>query len=162
VPVYAWDGRVELVYTLEDWSHRKHDVRCFVALLWTDCNYGGQRPWFECPAVRNGVPCGRRVAKLYLSGRHFLCRHCQGLAYQSQRESGFLRAMAASDKINNRLGSQESFMYSPFPIKPKGMHWETYSRLRRRSLRYEQRAVRALEAILGPMAEVHRRLTGEQ
>src|SRR5215218_9436332 len=46
-----------------------------VPLTWTPCTYGGRRPWFVCPGVVEGRPCGRRVAKLYDHGTHFLCRH---------------------------------------------------------------------------------------
>ena len=37
--------------------------------------------------VRNNVACGRRVRKLYLSGRYFGCRHCHNLTYRSRQES---------------------------------------------------------------------------
>jgi hypothetical protein len=40
-----------------------------VALEWTPCNFGGERPWFICPSVIHGVACGRRVAILYGQGR---------------------------------------------------------------------------------------------
>src|SRR5262249_18413085 len=39
------------------------------------------------PLCRNGVGCGRRVRKLYLSGKYFGCRHCHNLTYRSQQES---------------------------------------------------------------------------
>src|SRR6476660_6694585 len=29
------------------------------------CRFGGERPYFICPAVVNGGACGRRVAKLH-------------------------------------------------------------------------------------------------
>src|SRR5258705_13937720 len=31
-------------------------------ITWTGCRFGGQRPWFRCNGLRNGTPCGRRVA----------------------------------------------------------------------------------------------------
>src|SRR5258708_4342336 len=34
----------------------------------TPCNYGGVRWWFECPLVKNGIPCNKRVSKLYKDG----------------------------------------------------------------------------------------------
>jgi hypothetical protein len=51
--------------------------------------YGGLRWWFVCPLVANGLPCGRRVGKLYLppGGRYYGCRHCYRLTYTSCRES---------------------------------------------------------------------------
>jgi hypothetical protein len=57
-----------------------------VRIIWTECNFGGHRPWFCCPG-RLGRRCGRRVALLYLAGDLFACRHCYGLVYESQGEN---------------------------------------------------------------------------
>jgi hypothetical protein len=101
------------------------DVREPVALTWTACNFGGERPWFICP----GAGCGRRVAVLYGPGRYFLCRHCYDLVYESQRENGMHRALRRAQTIRERLGGTAN-MTKPFPERPKGMHHETYWRLR--------------------------------
>jgi hypothetical protein len=103
-----------------DWE----DVRETVALEWTACNFGGERPWFHCP----GAGCGRRVAVLYGPGRYFLCRHCYDLRYESQREDKTLRALRRAQKIRERLGGSAN-MLEPFPEKPKGMHLKTYMRM---------------------------------
>jgi hypothetical protein len=58
-----------------------------VRLVTTGCHLGGVRWWFTCPLSSNGVACGRRVRKLYLSGRYFGCRHCHDLTYTSTQES---------------------------------------------------------------------------
>ena len=58
-----------------------------VRLVTTDCHLGGLRWWFICPLTKNGVRCGRRVRKLYLSSKYFGCRHCHNLAYRSSQES---------------------------------------------------------------------------
>jgi hypothetical protein len=57
-------------------------------LTFTECRYGGQRPWFLCTAFSGGQCCLRRVAVLYLDSRtnRFACRHCCGLTYASQKE----------------------------------------------------------------------------
>ncbi len=60
-------------------------IRDSIPLTWTPCNYGGRRPWFQCPGIVNGAPCGRRVAKLYLRRKLFRCRRCHGLVYSAQR-----------------------------------------------------------------------------
>ncbi len=99
-----------------------------VELDWTPCNFGGERPWFVCPGVVNGVACGRRVAVLYGPGHYFLCRHCYDLSYQSQRDNKIYRALHRAQKIRERLGGSANMM-EPFPEKPKGMHWKTYERL---------------------------------
>ena len=65
------------------------DVQQSVEFDWTPCNFGGERPWFICPAVG----CGRRVAVLYGPGLYFLCRHCYDLRYESQREDKTHRAL---------------------------------------------------------------------
>ncbi len=103
-----------------DWE----DVRETVALEWTACDFGGERPWFVCPGAR----CGRRVAVLYGPGRYFLCRHCYDLVYESQRENGMYRALHKAQAIREKLGGSANMM-EPFPEKPKGMHWSTYDRL---------------------------------
>jgi len=117
--------RVILTY-----RHRKgpsgewEDVRESVPLSWTECNFGGERPWFICP----GAGCGRRVAILYGPGRYFLCRHCYDLSYQSQRDNKIYRALHRAQDIRRQLGGSANMM-EPFPERPKGMHWMTYERL---------------------------------
>jgi hypothetical protein len=100
------------------------DVKEPVALEWTPCNFGGERPWFVCPGVR----CGRRVAILYGPGMYFLCRRCYDLRYESQREDKKTRALRRAQRIRTRLGGSANMM-EPFPEKPKGMHHDTYVRL---------------------------------
>jgi hypothetical protein len=101
------------------------DVQERVSLDWTACNFGGERPWFMCP----GTGCGRRVAILYGPGKYFLCRHCYDLVYESQRENEMNRALRRAQTIRERLRGSAN-MTKPFPEKPKGMHHETYWRLR--------------------------------
>jgi hypothetical protein len=100
------------------------DVWDPVALTWTACNFGGERPWFICP----GAGCGRRVAVLYGPGRYCLCRHCYDLVYESQREGGMYRAFHKAQAIRKRLGGSANMM-KPFPEKPQGMHHDTYMRM---------------------------------
>lgn len=102
------------------------DVREPVELEWTDCTYGGRRPWFLCP----GFGCGRRVALIYLGGGYFRCRHCLQLVYESQRENAGGRGLTKAQAIRRRLGGSAN-MTLPFPPKPPRMHWRTYWRLRR-------------------------------
>ncbi|MFH5803521.1 hypothetical protein [Alienimonas sp. DA493] len=58
-----------------------------VRLLYTTPHYGGRRPWFRCPLIVAGVPCERRVGKLYLRSKLFGCRHCHDLTYRSVQEA---------------------------------------------------------------------------
>ena len=99
---------------------------------WTPCHYGGERRWFICP-MRG---CGKRVAVLYGAGKYFACRHCYDLAYESQRENSYGRALRRKHKIIERLGGEISDLF--YPDKPKGMHWKTYDRLIAEAQYYEQ------------------------
>jgi hypothetical protein len=49
---------------------------------------------------------------------------------KSQRASPSNRATRRAQHIRMRLGGTAN-MFLPFPVKPKGMHWLTYQRLRR-------------------------------
>ncbi|MGY6278121.1 hypothetical protein [Methylomonas sp. MgM2] len=106
----------------EEWQSKRYSVK----IDWTNCNYGGQRPWFRCPA--NG--CGRRVALLYLGPSGiFACRHCYDLAYKSQRESRSDRSARRADNIRDKLGWHRGVL-NPDGSKPKGMHWKTFYKLK--------------------------------
>ena len=63
-----------------------------IPIHWAKCHFGGQRAWFNCPCESEGKFCGRRVAKLYWTGRFFACQRCLGLAYASQRQNPGVRA----------------------------------------------------------------------
>ena len=96
-----------------------------VLLEWTDCNFGGGRAWFHCPARG----CGRRVALLYIGGAGiFACRHCYQLAYACQRETADDRAARRADTIRRRLGWHAGIL-NPNGGKPKGMRRRTFERL---------------------------------
>ena len=134
---YEWRGSHDELETITE----------HVLLSYTRCNYGGKRPWFISSGVINGVPCQRRVVKLYMAGKYFLCRHCYNLVYQSQRESKPDRLLSKSQNIRIRLGGTGSIMES-FPSKPKGMHWSTYERLWREAEDAESQYLRKLDAWL--------------
>ena len=94
-----------------------------ISMAWTLCNYGGSRPWFLCPN------CHHRASKLYLpvGGRHFLCRRCYRLGYESRRESLEWRMRRKAAKLWRRLGRDPD--NERIPPKPTGMHWRTYDKL---------------------------------
>src|SRR5688572_15555534 len=64
VTVKVQSGRLHLSYRLQQAFTEGDDADELIALTWTPCHYGGQRPWFQCP----GWGCRGRVAKLYLGG----------------------------------------------------------------------------------------------
>ncbi len=107
-------------------SEREHRIQ----ILSTACNYGGDRPWFKCPVQE----CGRRVAILYRQEDGFVCRHCAGLAYRTQREERSLRLIRRAQAIRRSLGASaelRELLDAKFPSKPVGMHQQTYERLRK-------------------------------
>jgi hypothetical protein len=134
--------RLHLSYRVciqDEWK----DVTETVGIIRVPCQFGGARPYFICPGVVNGIHCGRRVAKLYQGGQYFLCRHCYGLAYASQREDEMDRALRRANKIRVWLGGQLG-MASTFPDRPKGMWRRTYDHLEQSVSAAEQRADAAL------------------
>jgi hypothetical protein len=118
---WTWDGErvasinvetqrhaVTLKYRSRSYREDWRDVEQRVAIEWTSCRLGGERPWFECSVAANGVYCGRRVIKLYGAGSLFACRHCYRLAYASQQESAHQRGLGKSQKIRMRLSGSRS------------------------------------------------------
>nr|VFK03064.1 MAG: hypothetical protein BECKH772B_GA0070898_103243 [Candidatus Kentron sp. H]VFK03380.1 MAG: hypothetical protein BECKH772A_GA0070896_103213 [Candidatus Kentron sp. H]VFK05982.1 MAG: hypothetical protein BECKH772C_GA0070978_103183 [Candidatus Kentron sp. H] len=136
IRVFAESDRVILNYRHlrgdGEWEDKNYPVR----LDWTNCNFGGKRVWFLCP----GQNCGRRVAILY-GGGIFVCRHCRWLAYPSQREVDYDQATRRADKIRKKLGWQQGIFNPPGCEKPRGMHWNTFSRLVARHDAYAKEAL---------------------
>ncbi|MGJ8610226.1 MAG: hypothetical protein ACSHWY_03975 [Octadecabacter sp.] len=100
-----------------------------IPVTYTDCNYGGGRPYFLCSGVVNGRHCGRRVGKLFAGGRYFLCRHCYHIAYGSQSEPKYDRMLRRANKLRVALGGEAGTAHWIAP-KPKGMRHRTYERKR--------------------------------
>jgi hypothetical protein len=98
-------------------------LRYTVPIDWSACRFGGQRPWWRCPAVG----CERRVAVLYI-GRVLACRHCYSLTYRSRREAPDGRASRRADVIRRQLGWPPGIANGLGP-RPKGMHRETFHAL---------------------------------
>jgi hypothetical protein len=101
------------------------DVLAQIPIVHLGCRFGGSRAYFICPGPRDGTGCGRRITQLHLSRRYFLCRNCNQLAYASQYEQPWQRALRRSIKLKQRLGIGVGIA-EPFPDKPKGMWARTY------------------------------------
>jgi hypothetical protein len=98
-----------------------------VELSFAPTVFGGARAYFVCP----GAECGRRVSALYFRRGVFRCRHCHGLAYESQREDASRRARRRVDKLCARLGLPQRRAFAlPIVVRPKGMWSRTFERLR--------------------------------
>jgi hypothetical protein len=138
-------GRLHLSYRVRIGGGEWEDVAETVSIVRTHCRFGGVRPYFICPGEVNGVACRRRVAKLYGSGRYFLCRHCCRLAHASQSESAWDRTLRRANKIRQQLGGDPG-MAAPFPPKPRGMWRRTYERLREQAIEAEMLADEAFES----------------
>jgi hypothetical protein len=120
--------RLHLFYAVRVGDGEWEDVAETIPVVHVVCRFGGSRAFFICPGPRNGTDCGRRITKLHLSHRYFLCRHCNKLAYRSQYEQPWKRALRRANKLKQRLGIGVGIA-EPFPEKPKGMWSSTYGRL---------------------------------
>jgi hypothetical protein len=141
---------VILIYKSRDWGATKaKPILQRVVVAWTDCHFGGRRPWFICRS------CGRRAAVLYTTGGLFECRNCHGLVYASQQESPRYRNLSQAQKVRLRLGGDPD-IFDDFPEKPKRMHWRSYDRLRARAERSKAACMGSIEQWLSRTGE-HRK-----
>src|SRR5262249_18021718 len=118
-----WEDWVCLKYEMTDyWTGEPLAIDDKIFLATSRPPFGGLRWWFVCPQL-NG-----RVRKLYLplGGRHW-SRRAYELAYASQRETKYDRALRRARKLRLRLGGDPAD--DEFPDKPKRMRWATYNRL---------------------------------
>ena len=123
-----------------------------IPIVHLPCRFGGTRAYFICPGPGDGTDCGRRTTKLYLSRRYCLCRHCNKLAYASQYERPWQRALRRANKLKQRLGIDVGIA-EPFPDKPKGMWARTYVCLLDEILQAEILAHEAQANILKRLAQ---------
>lgn len=131
-------------------SDEWQDVQQFIAFDYTPCNYGGHRTWLKCPN------CHKRVTCVYGANTYFLCRHCYGLNYRSQHENYFDRQLTKSHHIRMKLGGEPGAL-NPFPPKPKGMHWNTYSRLYLQTMAGERCHLQKMEQYLDKLSNFRNR-----
>jgi len=135
-----------------EWQNVEQSTR----IVWVPCRFGGSRPYFVCPGIVNGIACGHRVTKLHGAGTYFLCRHCYRLAYASQREDRYDRALRRANEIRMQLGGEPGTA-SVFPPRPKGMHHRTYERLQFAALNAEIQAEERLALLFARLQRSDRR-----
>ena len=133
------EHRLRLVYSYQRGGGEWEKIDVSVPITYVPCRYGGERPYFRCAGIVNGRYCGKRVVKLYMGGRYFLCRHCYRLAYASQSESEHDRVLRRRDKRRMRLGGDPGTEWFCLR-KPKGMWWRTFERERDELRMIEERA----------------------
>lgn len=125
-------NEIQIDYTITDKrSGDKQEFSYSVTVEWTECNFGGYRPWFRCPSAN----CNERVEKLYKppNENYFACRHCHDISYHRCNISGKPTdiAMYKKRRLADKLDEDEPDVrvgLTP-PNKPKDMHWETYNDL---------------------------------
>jgi hypothetical protein len=93
-------------------------------------HFGGQQWYFLCPVT--GKKCS--VVWLPPGASRFCSRQAWGkqVAYSTQFESPFDRALTAREKVKARLIADLDPREWNLPPKPKWMRWHTYERLSRR------------------------------
>lgn len=122
----AWihdeEGSLRLQYTTTLSSGEKRRSDYTINLESTPQPFGGQRWWFLCPRTN------RRCTKLHLppGAFTFASRQSHRLAYRSQRETPYNRALSRAFKLRDRLGSKDGI--GDYIPKPKGMRWATFQR----------------------------------
>lgn len=135
---------------------------CFIQIEQTPCNYGNVRYWFGCSI------CGKKATRLFLHGGTnavWKCRKCANLVYRSQQATKgdfwtwYFKARDIARQIDPDYW-EDGFAYllAPdphylFPQKPKGMHWQTYYRMREKYAEYVRRGnilnAASIGAVLG-------------
>lgn len=121
------DGRLHLSYRVKVGARDGQQADETIRIDWRPCRFGGRRPYFVCPGIRDGVTCARRVSKLYGASTWFLCRHCYGLGYASQSEDPYDRALRKANRLRQSL-DRDAWGLDCIPAKPKGMWRRTYDR----------------------------------
>jgi hypothetical protein len=90
-------------------------------------HFGGQQWYFKCPVT------GRKCSVVWLppGADRFCSRQAWGkqVAYSTQFESPFDRALTAREKVKSRLIGDLDPREWDLPPKPKWMRWRTYRRL---------------------------------
>jgi hypothetical protein len=152
INLLAEADRLSLSYTVRV-NGKWEDMAETLSIVHQCCRFGGSRAYVICPGPGEGTGCGRRVGKLYLSRSYFLCRHCNQLAYASQFEKPWQRALRRANKLTQRLGIDVGIA-EPFPDKPKGMWARTYGCLLDEILQAEMLANEAQANMFKRLAQV--------
>jgi hypothetical protein len=121
---WKWDGRLQLRYTItrppeSDRDEDRTQMRYWIDLETSSCNFGGERWWFRCPLVKNGTPCGRRCFKLYEppGANYFGCRECYDLTYESAQTAHEFDSLygAIADEMDVPMGFVKDALGSGAP-----------------------------------------------
>jgi hypothetical protein len=92
--IIVWPDASKPSYAVQVGDGGREDVVDTISIAYLRCRFGGSRAYFICPGPGGGTECGRRVTKLRLSHRYFVCRKCNQLAYACQYENSGQRALS--------------------------------------------------------------------
>src|SRR6516162_5045823 len=76
--------RLHLSYPVRVGDREWRDVTDTIAIVHLPCRFGGCRAYFICPGPRC-TDCGRRITKLHLSNRYFVCRQSPAVRVSVRR-----------------------------------------------------------------------------
>lgn len=116
---------VRFYYTITRTNGEKKVMDYKSYLIKTPCHLGGYRYWFECPLIKSGVPCKRRVGILYEGGDYFGCRHCYELTYSSRKANKryrfypMFRVLELDQQIEKAYKKAKRYTYRGRPTKQR-------------------------------------------
>lgn len=65
VAAYTVGDKAVIVAVYHDDQNKLRTAEAVITLCWTECHFGGKRPWFLCPVSHEGdEPCRARVRSL--------------------------------------------------------------------------------------------------
>lgn len=117
------ESYVNFSYTYTGFGDEKIEMDYTSRLIKTPCHFGGYRYWFECPLLKDGIHCKRRVGVLYLSGNYFGCRHCHELTYASRNRYagyvhyGLFRELRIREELKRIAEKTKRYTYRGRPTK---------------------------------------------
>ena len=131
-----WNDEVQGV------SIRVNNYDYRVRLTKTKCNISGWRYWFRCPLIIEEKKCNRRISVLYLppDERHFGCKHCHDLIYQSQCLSGKDKRFGVIIPFDVIKEKEESFRTKSYRGLPTRRYKAFAQKAGRNILRFQRRA----------------------
>lgn len=101
VGIETYEDRIVLQWQYQDCLEQKHVIELPIWWAWSECNFGGRRPWLICPK------CQGRARFLYLSGGSiFACGKCAGITYATRRGSKIENAERKLNRIQGKLNDE--------------------------------------------------------
>jgi hypothetical protein len=136
---FRWPGlaKMRVARYLIQLQFENQTVPQQIRVSWTNCYFGGARPWLHCPN------CQERAARLLKGMGGFFCRACIGNPiYESQRRSSKARAYLQAYRLRQKLGGSCPVL-DPIPERPYRMKRKTYSRICARIEHLERSLIRS-------------------